>query len=111
MEAPLGVPTAPAAAGEPTGKPAAPAGAAAAAAAAGPSSHLTKKIQKALSLRVDSQTSRDALKCLSEFFDENSVQSRRNLRTTIEGRNLLLHKEFVDSFGALEKSIMQLDKF
>jgi len=62
-------------------------------------------------LRVDNQTSRDALQCLSEFFDENTVQSRRNLRTTIEGRNLLLHQEFVGSFESLEKSISQLDAF
>lgn len=79
--------------------------------AAGPSSHLTKKIQKALTLRVDSQTSRDALKCLSGFFDENTVHTRRNLRSTIEGQNLLLHKEFVASFSALEEQVRGLERF
>ncbi|CAK0825661.1 unnamed protein product, partial [Prorocentrum cordatum] len=62
-------------------------------AAPAPSSHLTKKIQKALTLRVDSQSTREALKCLSGFFGENTVHSRRNLRSSIEGQNLLLHQE------------------
>jgi len=79
------------------------------AAAPGPSSQLTKKIQKALTLRVDSQASRDALKCLSICFDENTVHTRRNMRSTIEGQNLLLHQEFVSSFGALERQIEALD--
>eukprot|EP00747_Dinoflagellata_sp_TGD_P207353 gnl/TRDRNA2_/TRDRNA2_80927_c0_seq1.p1 gnl/TRDRNA2_/TRDRNA2_80927_c0~~gnl/TRDRNA2_/TRDRNA2_80927_c0_seq1.p1 ORF type:complete len:705 (+),score=150.49 gnl/TRDRNA2_/TRDRNA2_80927_c0_seq1:69-2117(+) len=73
------------------------------------STALSKKIQKALTLRVDSQTSRDALKCLSGFFDENTVHTRRNLRSTIEGQNLLLHQEFVDSFGGLERKIEALE--
>jgi len=71
---------------------------------------LTKKIQKAKTLRVDSQTTRDALRCLSSFFEENTVQTRRNLRTTIESQNLLLHQEFVDSFSKLENYIQNLDR-
>mmetsp|Transcript_68505 Transcript_68505/g.198745 ORF Transcript_68505/g.198745 Transcript_68505/m.198745 type:complete len:707 (-) Transcript_68505:38-2158(-) len=87
-----------------------PSTAAAPVAAAAASSHIAKKIQKALSLRVDAQTSRDSLKCLSGFFDENTMQTRRNLRATIEGQHLLLHQDFVDSFGQLEKRIESLDK-
>lgn len=73
------------------------------------SSQLTKKLQKALTLRIDSQASRDALKCLSGFFAENTVHTRRNLRSSIEGESLLLHKEFVNSFGALERQLENLD--
>lgn len=73
------------------------------------SSQLTKKLQKALTLRIDSQASRDALKCLSGFFTENTVHTRRNLRSSIEGESLLLHKEFVNSFGALERQLENLD--
>jgi hypothetical protein len=80
-----------------------------AAGGAGVSGALTNKIQKALALRVDSQTSRDALKCLSGFFTENTLHNRRQLRTTIETQNLLLHQEFVDSFGSLEKQIEGLE--
>lgn len=86
------------------------AGSAAASAAGASSSHLTKKIQKALTLRIDNHASRDALKCLSGFFDENTVHTRRNLRSTIESQNLLLHQEFVSSFGVLERQIESLDK-
>ncbi|CAE7447968.1 COG6 [Symbiodinium natans] len=83
---------------------AAPAGASSA------SGHLTKKIQKALTLRIDSQQSRDALKCLSGFFSENTVHNRRNLRSSIEGENLCLHKEFVHAFGALESQLVGLER-
>jgi hypothetical protein len=101
----------PAAAATPTAEAAAsPKLARSPAAAPAPSSHLTKKIQKALTLRVDSQSTREALKCLSGFFGENTVHTRRNLRSSIEGQNLLLHQEFVDSFGALEKQVENLDK-
>jgi len=75
-----------------------------------PGSHLTKKIQKALALRIDSQASRGALKCLSEFFTENSVHSRRNLRSTIEGQNLLLHKDFVGALRTVEEQVLSLER-
>ncbi|CAJ1421572.1 unnamed protein product [Effrenium voratum] len=79
-------------------------------AASAASSQLTKKLQKALTLRIDSQGSRDALKCLSGFFTENTVHTRRNLRSSIEGESLLLHKDdFVNSFGALERQLENLD--
>jgi len=74
------------------------------------SSALTKKIQKVLALRIDGQTSRDALRSLSGFFEDNTVHTRRNLRSTIEGQNLVLHQEFVGSFSKLEKQINDLDK-
>lgn len=79
-------------------------------AAAAASSHLNKKIQKALTLRLDSQTSREALKCLSGFFVENNVHTRRNLRSSIEGQNLLLTEEFIDSFSVLERQLESLDR-
>lgn len=106
------VTAAPAASSLSTGAAAAPRPAAAASAlpgAAGASGALTNKIQKALTLRVDSQTSRDALKCLSGFFSENTLHTRRQLRTTVETQNLLLHQEFVDSFGPLERQIEGLE--
>eukprot|EP00927_Polykrikos_kofoidii_P048851 TRINITY_DN43033_c0_g1_i1.p1 TRINITY_DN43033_c0_g1~~TRINITY_DN43033_c0_g1_i1.p1 ORF type:complete len:694 (-),score=154.48 TRINITY_DN43033_c0_g1_i1:56-2137(-) len=80
------------------------------AAAAGPSAHLAKKIQNATALRIDSQASQDALRCLSGFFDDNTVHTRRNLRSTIEGQNLLLHQEFVKSFSAVEAQVEALDR-
>lgn len=75
------------------------------------SSALSKKVQKALSQRFDSVESRTALKSLSGFFAENTVHSRRNLRSAIEGQNLLLHQEFVESFGGLESQLQNLEQF
>lgn len=77
--------------------------------AAAQSATLSKKVQKALALRIDSQTSRDALRCLSGFFNENTVHTRRNLRSSIEGQNLCLHQEFVDTFAELERQLEGLE--
>jgi hypothetical protein len=49
------------------------------------------------------------LKCLSGFFSENTLHTRRQLRTTIETQNLLLHQEFVGSFSNLERQIEGLE--
>mmetsp|Transcript_67376 Transcript_67376/g.161581 ORF Transcript_67376/g.161581 Transcript_67376/m.161581 type:complete len:707 (-) Transcript_67376:30-2150(-) len=75
------------------------------------SSALTKKIQKALSIRIDSQATRESLKCLSGILEENTAQSRRNLRAAIDGHNLQLHKEFVQSFEGLERQLASLDSY
>eukprot|EP00929_Paragymnodinium_shiwhaense_P070262 TRINITY_DN35586_c0_g1_i1.p1 TRINITY_DN35586_c0_g1~~TRINITY_DN35586_c0_g1_i1.p1 ORF type:complete len:703 (+),score=156.37 TRINITY_DN35586_c0_g1_i1:52-2160(+) len=83
---------------------------AAAAGAAAPGAHLVKKVQKALSLRIDSQSSRDSLKCLSGFYDDNTVHARRNLRSTIEGQSLVLHEEFVNSFEKVASQVEGLER-
>eukprot|EP00928_Gymnodinium_smaydae_P028283 TRINITY_DN21604_c0_g2_i1.p1 TRINITY_DN21604_c0_g2~~TRINITY_DN21604_c0_g2_i1.p1 ORF type:complete len:730 (-),score=195.98 TRINITY_DN21604_c0_g2_i1:185-2344(-) len=89
---------------------AAAAGGAASVATSAAAGHLSAKIQKALALRLDSQAARDSLKCLSSFLEDNSVQSRRNLRSTIEGESLRLHEEFVDAFSSLEAQVEGLDR-
>ena len=45
----------------------------------------------------------EALKSLSEFFKENNLRSRRNLRGDIEKRSLAINEDFVQSFTAVKE--------
>jgi len=47
----------------------------------------------------------EALKSLSTFFDENNIRSRRNLRSDIERRSLVINEEFVECFGHVKEVI------
>lgn len=46
-----------------------------------PPSAMSKKIQKIMAIRPDSQNIRDGVSILSDFLGENSANTRRNLRT------------------------------
>lgn len=48
----------------------------------------------------------EALKSLSSFFDENNIRSRRNLRSDIERRSLVINEEFVECFRQVKEVIM-----
>ena len=45
----------------------------------------------------------EALKALSGFFTENSLRSRRNLRSDIEKRSLGINEEFLSAFQAVKE--------
>lgn len=45
----------------------------------------------------------EALKTLSGFFPENSIRSRRNLRSEIEKRSLVLNEEFLGAFRNIKE--------
>jgi len=47
----------------------------------------------------------EALKSLSSFFSENNIRSRRNLRSDIERRSLVINEEFVDCFRQVKEVI------
>lgn len=55
-----------------------------------------------------SQETLDAIKALSSFFDDNTISSRRNLRSTFEKRSLQINKEFLASFNEVNKIIDDL---
>lgn len=54
------------------------------------------------------QETLDAIKALSSFFDDNTISSRRNLRSTFEKRSLQINKEFLASFNEVNKLIDDL---
>lgn len=45
----------------------------------------------------------EALKALSEFFGENTLRSRRNLRGEIERRSLGISEEFAQAFETVKE--------
>ncbi|KAL8609891.1 Golgi transport complex subunit 6 [Nucella lapillus] len=47
----------------------------------------------------------EALKALSGFFTENSLRSRRNLRSDIEKKSLSINEEFLSAFQAVKEQL------
>lgn len=56
---------------------------------------LSRKLKKVLESRTDSPDLLASLNTLSTFYSDNSQQSRRNLRSTIEKRSLSINLEFL----------------
>ncbi|KAJ1525454.1 hypothetical protein ONE63_010265 [Megalurothrips usitatus] len=70
------------------------------------SSALSKRINKILETRLDTdKETLEALKELSTFFTENSIQSRRNLRSKIEKRSLSINEEFLSAFSKVKDAL------
>ncbi|XP_064457671.1 conserved oligomeric Golgi complex subunit 6-like [Ornithodoros turicata] len=67
---------------------------------------LTRKLNKLLEVRLENdETTLDALSSLSEFFLENNIRTRRNLRGDIEKRSLAINEEFLQSFRDVKESL------
>jgi transcription termination factor Rho len=58
---------------------------------------LSRKLKKVLEFRTDSPDLVASLNTLSAFYNENTPQSRRHLRSTIEDRSLHLNHEFLQA--------------
>ncbi|KAJ8983853.1 hypothetical protein NQ317_016458 [Molorchus minor] len=66
---------------------------------------LSKRLNKVLEARFENeQETLDALKQLSTFYVENTLQARRNLRSQIEKRSLGINKQFLSSFLEVKES-------
>ncbi|ELU12375.1 hypothetical protein CAPTEDRAFT_181210, partial [Capitella teleta] len=67
---------------------------------------LSRKLNKILETRLDSDKEMlEALKSLSTFFTSNNIRTRRNLRSDIERRSLLINEEFVDCFKVAKEQL------
>ncbi len=65
---------------------------------------LSRKLNKILEIRLDNDKDiLEALKALSEFFGENTLRSRRNLRGEIERRSLGISEEFAQAFEIVKE--------
>ncbi|KAM9953674.1 hypothetical protein ACTFIR_008765 [Dictyostelium discoideum] len=71
-------------------------------------STLSRKIQKVLDIKLDSEDLSNALEELSTFYTSNSIGARRNLRNEIEKRYLDINIQFLDQFDQLNKNINEL---
>ncbi|CAG2197586.1 COD2 [Mytilus edulis] len=70
------------------------------------SNPLTRKLNKILETRLDNDKDMlEALKALSTFFNENSLRSRRNLRSDIERRSLAINEDFITTFQAVKEKL------
>ncbi|PRD28425.1 UNVERIFIED_CONTAM: Conserved oligomeric Golgi complex subunit 6 [Trichonephila clavipes] len=70
------------------------------------SNHLSRKLAKLLEARLDTdKDTLDALKDLSTFFTENTINNRRNLRSEIEKRSLRVNEEFLESFREVKEAL------
>ena len=64
------------------------------------------KLQKLLDLKLESDKDLiESLKYLSNFFNENSVRTRRSLRSTIEKRSLTLNDQFEECFRTVKQQL------
>lgn len=69
-----------------------------------------RKLQKILDLKLESDKDLiESLKYLSTFFNENSVRTRRSLRSTIEKRSLTLNDQFEECFRLVKEQLDQLN--
>lgn len=71
-----------------------------------PVNPLTRKLNKILATKVENDPpTLEALKVLSEFFTDNTLQRRRNLRSDIEGRSLQINEEFCQAVGSVKQEL------
>ncbi|XP_011344994.1 conserved oligomeric Golgi complex subunit 6 isoform X2 [Ooceraea biroi] len=69
-------------------------------------SALVRRVNKLLESRVEhDKDTLEALKELSTFFTENTLNSRRNLRSKIERRSLTINEEFLAAFKQVKASL------
>ncbi|ORX99362.1 oligomeric complex COG6 [Basidiobolus meristosporus CBS 931.73] len=70
---------------------------------------LSQKLNKVLSSNLDDPNEKLALEALSEFYQQNTLEARRNLRSDIEKRSLSINKRFLEAFGHVNKEIEKID--
>ncbi|CAK9829286.1 Conserved oligomeric Golgi complex subunit 6 [Anthophora retusa] len=67
---------------------------------------LVRRVNKLLESRVEhDKDTLEALKELSTFFTENTLNSRRNLRSKIERRSLAINEDFLSAFREVKSSL------
>ncbi|XP_051162714.1 conserved oligomeric Golgi complex subunit 6 [Leptopilina boulardi] len=70
------------------------------------STPLTRRVNKLLDLRPENDKGTlEALKELSTFFTENTLNGRRNLRSKIERRSLTINEDFLSAFKEVKNTL------
>uniref|UniRef100_A0A7G3ADT2 Conserved oligomeric Golgi complex subunit 6 n=1 Tax=Lutzomyia longipalpis TaxID=7200 RepID=A0A7G3ADT2_LUTLO len=71
--------------------------------------NLSTKLNSILEMRIDTDKEMlDSLKDLDNFFVENTVQTRRQLRSEIEKRSLKINEDFLASFRSVKQSLDEI---
>jgi len=71
---------------------------------------LSRKLKKVLECRTDSPDLLSSLNTLSSFYTENTPQSRRNLRYTIETRALDINREFLRASDPAQRALDRVEE-
>ncbi|PIA50433.1 hypothetical protein AQUCO_01300878v1 [Aquilegia coerulea] len=71
---------------------------------------LSRKLKKVLESRTDSPDLLASLNTLSTFYTENTQQSRRNLRSTIEKRSLSINHEFLQASESAQQALDRVEE-
>ncbi|XP_075165581.1 conserved oligomeric Golgi complex subunit 6 [Haematobia irritans] len=67
---------------------------------------LQKRVNKILETRLDAEKdTMESLQDLSNFFTENTLQNRRNLRSRIEKRSVFINDQFLNAFREVKNSL------
>uniref|UniRef100_A0A8W7P5C6 Conserved oligomeric Golgi complex subunit 6 n=1 Tax=Anopheles coluzzii TaxID=1518534 RepID=A0A8W7P5C6_ANOCL len=68
--------------------------------------YIQQRLNKVLESRIETdRETLDALSDLSTFFKENTLQSRRNLRSQIEKRSLEINQNFLSAFKEVKEAL------
>ncbi|XP_062023169.1 conserved oligomeric Golgi complex subunit 6 [Rosa rugosa] len=70
---------------------------------------LSRKLKKVLDCRTDSPDVLSSLNTLSSFYVENTPQSRRNLRSSIEKRGLSINVDFLEASRAAQQALDRVE--
>ncbi|KAI4314617.1 hypothetical protein L6164_027505 [Bauhinia variegata] len=71
---------------------------------------LSRKLKKVLESRTDTPDLLSSLNALSSFYTDNTPQSRRNLRSTIERRSLSINHEFLNATHAAQLALDRVEE-
>ncbi|XP_028776746.1 conserved oligomeric Golgi complex subunit 6 [Neltuma alba] len=71
---------------------------------------LSRKLKKVLESRTDTPDLLSSLNTLSSFYTDNTPQSRRNLRSTIEKRSLSINLEFLAASDVVQLALDRVEE-
>lgn len=71
---------------------------------------LSRKLKKVLESRTETPDLLASLKTLSTFYTDNTPQTRRNLRSTIEKRSLSINLDFLQASHAAQQALDRVEE-
>ncbi|KAI9090303.1 oligomeric Golgi complex subunit 6, partial [Phlyctochytrium arcticum] len=69
------------------------------------SNPLSRKLSKTLDISLEDAETREALDALAEFYKENTLATRRNLRGDIERRVMITNERFLQAFDVVGERV------
>uniref|UniRef100_A0A453IKH2 Conserved oligomeric Golgi complex subunit 6 n=3 Tax=Aegilops tauschii subsp. strangulata TaxID=200361 RepID=A0A453IKH2_AEGTS len=70
---------------------------------------VSRKLKKVLETRTDSPDLLASLGALSTFYEHNTPQARRNLKSSVEQRALAINRHFLDASLPAQKALVRVE--